>query len=210
MRRPALLTMLALCVALAAGLAWLWLTPQGQLKGVVWTPPAPIKPALDSGAALPATGVDLGQMVTALDRPLFAPTRRPPPPPQAASAPVVDPFPDMRLLATYGNGSVGGAVALVDGRIVRAKLGDAISGWVLKTLSPKGAELVQGGDTRFVELSRVVGNELAAQAAAAGRGAAPPGSYEAVRQREREEARIQVRRMNALRANMGLAPLPEP
>lgn len=207
MTRVALAVLTCLCLALAGALAWLWVTPQGRLKGVQWSPPGPVRPALDAGRPLGGTGVELGQYVAVLDRPLFVPSRRPPPPPQAAPAPVVDPWADLRVLAVYGNGERGGMLAWVDGRIRRAKLGDSFSGWTLKAISPKGAEFAQGSEVRFVELKRSLGHESALALAAKGPASVSP---EAQRQRSADEARQRVRNMNAVRAKYGFPPLPEP
>lgn len=207
MKRAALVTLSVLCLGLAAALAWLWITPQGQLKGVRWQPPAPVRPALDAGQPLGGTGVELGQYVAVLDRPLFVPTRRPPPPLRAASAPLADPWADVRVLAVYGNAERGGMLASVDGRIRRAKVGDTFNGWTLKAISPKGAEFTQGNDVRFVELKRSLGSEPTLAMAGKGPVTASP---EAQRARSADEARQRVRNMNAVRAKYGFPPLPEP
>ena len=207
MRRPLFVGLTALCAGLAALLGWLWVTPQGQLKGVSWQPPAVVKPVLDGGASLGGTGVELGRFVATLDRPLFLPTRRPPPPPQAASAAAVDPFPDVRLLAVYGNAERGGALTAVNGQLRRTKVGDSFSGWTLKSLSPTGAEFARGDEVRSVDIKRVIGSESLALSTG------KPGaamSAEASRQADLEDARRRVRNMNAVRAKYGFAPLPEP
>ena len=77
MKRWTLPLLLALNLGLLAWLASLWFTPDGRLTGVRWQPPPALKPSLDGGSALPATGVELGRYVATLERPLFMPSRRP-------------------------------------------------------------------------------------------------------------------------------------
>ena len=206
MRRPLFLVLSLSCALLAAALVWLWVTPQGQIKGVHWQAPDVVRPSLDGGASLGGTGVELGRYVATLDRPLFLPTRRPPPP-LAASAVAIDPFPDVRLLAVWGNAERGGALTAIDGQLRRTKVGESIAGWTLKSLSSKSAEFVRGDDVRSVEIKRMLGSE--ALALSSGK-AGTPASADGRRQADMEEARRHVRNMNAIRAKYGFAPLPEP
>lgn len=220
MRRMLLPLLLAGNVALALWLAWLWVTPAGQVKGVQWQQPAPLPPALDGDTPLPETGVDTGRYVAMLERPLFSPSRRMPPPPQAASAPpVVDTPPDIRVLGLYGSsadGAVGGMVARIDGQVKRVKVGDAVGRWTLKALRPGEAVLSMGDSEQVYPLRRAAADEPppAADGTRAPAGAAAPPArspqLQAMQEQEKRELRERVRRMNVLRARAGLPPLPEP
>jgi hypothetical protein len=221
MKRHVLLLLAALNLALAALLAWLWLTPQGELRNVRWLPPEPVRPVLADAAPLPAFEIDANRYVATLERPLFAPTRRPPPPPlQAASAPAAEVLPDIRLLGVYGNKDAGGVVASVDGKVRRLRIGEAIGGWSVKGV--RGGELVvaRGDETRSFELKRSTGAEPPAasagsSAAGAGTAAVPatggtPTAGQTAHQKDVERAREQVRRVNVARARKGMRLLPEP
>jgi hypothetical protein len=218
MKRHVLLLLAALNLALAALLAWLWLTPQGELRNVRWLPPEPVRPALADAPPLPAFEIDANRYVATLERPLFAPTRRPPPPQAAAAA--VEPLPDIRLLGLYGGGGAGGAIASVDGKVRRLRVGEAIAGWSLKEVRGRELVLARGDETRSIELKRSTGAEpptaAAAGGGAAGAAAAAPAAggaptaVQAAHNQDIERAREQVRRMNVLRARSGRPPLPEP
>jgi hypothetical protein len=181
-------------LALAAWVGWMWFTPAGQIKGVQWQRPAPLAPSLDADGSLPETGVDASRYVATLERPLFSPSRRmPAPPPPPSAAPVVDAPPDIRV-----------------------KLGEAVGRWTLKALRPGEAVLAAGESEQVYPLLRAASGEpppspIADNAGAAGGSSAPRApAADAMRQRQIEEARANVRRVNALRARMGLPPVPEP
>ena len=218
MRRWALPVLVVVNLALLGWLVSRWLTPAGEWIGVKWTAPAPQRPALEGGLALPQTGVDLSRFVATLEKPLFVATRRPPPPPQAASAPgAADPLTDLRLLGVYGNQQVGGVIFRVDSRVRRLKVGETLNGWTLRSVQANAVELTRGDEVRSIEIKRTAGLEPQPTAADAPvTGAAQPGTgarsaaLEEMQRREREERRAQILRMNALRARMGAPPLPEP
>lgn len=220
MRRLAAPLLGVLALGLLGLLAWLWVTPQGQWVGVKWQPPAPIKPSLDGSAALPQTGVDLTRYVATLERPLFVASRRPPPPPPAASAAVVvDTPPDLRVLGLYGRkgdgATAGGMVARVDGQVKRLRIGDSVGRWTFKALRPGEAVLALGETEQVYPLRRPAPDEppaaTADNAAVPGdRPAAKPAAANPQLQRQIDEARQNLRRVNALRARSGLPPLPEP
>jgi len=217
MRRWALPLLVIVNLALLGWLASRWVTPAGEWLGVKWPSPAAMRPALDGGNALPQTGVDVGRFVATLERPLFVATRRPPPPPQAASAAAVtDPLTDLRLLGVYGNQQVGGVIVRVDSRVRRLKVGESLNGWTLRSVRPDAVELARGDEVRSIEIKRtaVIEPQLASADGAAA-GASPAGNarssaLDEVQRRDREERRAQTMRMNALRARMGVPPLPEP
>ncbi len=213
--------LVALNLALAALLAWLWFTPAGQLRDLRWQPPQPVAPALADAKSLPSTDVDLARFVATLDRPLFVPTRRPPPKPQeVAAAPPPDPLPKIRLLGLYRNEEAGGMIASVDGNVRRVRVGDTVAGnWSLKALRGNEVVVSRGDVERTVALLRNAGSgvETAAETAAVVPGADTSGATSptatarsAARERDLERRREQVRRMNAARARRGMPLLPEP
>ncbi|ODU10755.1 MAG: hypothetical protein ABS84_01925 [Rubrivivax sp. SCN 71-131] len=228
MRRAVLPLLLLANLGLALWLAALWFTPEGRLADLRWQPPPPLPPVLDAGAPLPATGVELSRYVATLEQPLFSPSRRAPPPPQAASAaPVADAPPELRVLGLYGThategeasgGPRGGMIARVDGQVKRVKIGDAIGRWTLKALRPGEAVLAQGDVEHVYPLQRAASTPPPPDAASADNPPREAPSASTPRtpaanpyyQRQVDEARANVRRVNALRARSGLPPLPEP
>lgn len=218
MRQHALPLLLALDLALGGLLAWLWFTPQGDLRNVRWQPPQPVPPALADTKALPTFDVDVARYLATLERPLFLATRRPPPKPEEVAAPPPpDPLPNIRLLGVYGNDGVGGVIANVDGKVRRVRVGDSLSGrWVLKSRDGLRAVVARGDEERTIELVRNAApppeTVAAADTAALGEAAAaaPAPARSAARERDLERRREQVRRMNAARARRGMPPLPEP
>lgn len=221
MRRWALPLLAMLNLGLLGWLASMWFTRDGQLAGVHWRQPEPLKPTLDGDNSLPPTGVEMGRYVATLERPLFSPSRRPPPPPPVASAPpVVDTPPDIRVLGLYGSraegGGAGGMVARVDGQVKRVRVGDSIGRWTLKEIRPGEAVLAAGDAQQVYPLLRSAATEAPPSAVsdnvapAGGPAVTRSGTVDPVRQRQIEEARANVRRMNVLRARSGMPPLPEP
>ncbi|MCU0814468.1 MAG: hypothetical protein MUC32_09195 [Burkholderiaceae bacterium] len=218
MRHYALPLLAALNLALAGLLAWLWLTPDGELRDVRWQPPQPVPPVLADAKPLPAFDIDVVRYLATLERPLFLATRRPPPKPdEVAAAPPPDPMPNIRLLGVYGNDDVGGVIANVDGKVRRVRVGDSLSGrWVLKSRDGLRAVVARGDEQRTIELVRSAApppETVAAtdtDTAAGGEPAAAAPARTAARERDLERRRDQVRRMNAARARRGMPPLPEP
>lgn len=214
-------------LGLAFALAALWFTPEGRLANVRWQPPASVPPALDAGAALPGTGVELARYVATLEQPLFSPSRRPPPRPQVAgaAAPAVDTPPELYVLGLYGTHAGqgtgearGGMIARIDGQVKRVKIGDAIGRWTLKALRPGEAVLALGDSEHVYPLQRTTSATSTPASASADNAPTESSSSATPRipavnsyyQRQVDEARANVRRVNALRARSGLPPLPEP
>ncbi|MDB5944740.1 MAG: hypothetical protein JWQ13_4306 [Ramlibacter sp.] len=211
MRRYLIPLFVAANIALAGVLAWLWVTPQGQVRNVRWTPPAPLRPVLND-SELPSWSVDLGSFVAALDRPLFAATRRPPPKPEEAPAVVADTLGDVRILGLYSTGGTsGGGIVRAEGKIRRVRQGDVLGGWTIKEVRPHELLLARGNEERTLDVKR--GPDLAADvpgapgAGAAGpAGSTPPGGDPGVRRQQ--EADASKAAVNAMRARAGMAPLP--
>ena len=209
MRRRLIPVLLGVNLALAAGLAWLWFTPQGELRDVRWTPPAPIKPVL-AGSPIPAWSADLGSFMAALDRPLFAATRKPPAKPEPPVAVVADTLNDVRVLGLYSNGTAGGAIVRAEGKVRRVRTGDTLGGWTIKEVRPGELVLARGDEQRSLDVKR--GPDLAADTpgASADAGASGPAGPAGPdpNQRRQREANESTARVNAMRARAGLPPLP--
>ena len=207
MRRFLIPSLLGVNVALVAGLAWLWFTPQGTLREVRWTPPAPIKPVLTDAAA-PVWSADLGSFMAALDRPLFAATRKPPAKPEPPVAVVADTLNEVRVLGLYSNGTDGGAIVRAEGKVRRVRPGDTLGGWTIKEVRPAELVLARGDEQRALDVKR--GPDLAADspgAASADSGAGGSAGPDPNQRRQRE-ANESTARVNALRARAGMPPLP--
>jgi hypothetical protein len=210
MRRYLIPSLLVANAALAAGLAWLWVTPQGELRSVRWTPPAAIKPVLTDSAAPPWTA-DLGSFMAALDRPLFSATRKPPAKPEAAAAVVADTLNDVRVLGLYSTGTVGGAIVRAEGKIRRVRPGDTLGGWTIKEVRPAELVLARGDDQRTLDIKRGpdLGPDTPGTATPTASAPSAPGGTGDLNQRRQQEANDSTARVNALRARAGLPPLPQ-
>lgn len=211
MRRYLIPLVLAVDVALAFALAWQWVTPQGQLRDVRWTPPAPIKPVLTDNA-LPTWSADLGSFIASLDRPLFSATRKPPAKPEAVAAAAADTLGDVRVLGLYSFGdSGGGAIVRAQGKIQRLRQGDTLGGWTVKQVRPLELVLARGGESRTLDVKR--GPDLGPDTPAGAGGPAGPQNSGLVTPQQREQQAKQDAdnsraAVNALRARSGMPLLP--
>lgn len=228
---------LAVNVALAAGLGYLW-SDQERWR---WKEPEPLRPPLDDVVAAQSTEpVDVSRFKETLERPLFASTRRPAP--RSPSGPdgqgAADALADVRLLGTYGTGDKGGIVVVRGGKVERIAVGASIGDWKVEGGEGRGAALVRAsGERRQLELSlntaaptppaaagkaggaeaaAAAGADPARAAATAASAAANPAARAApvVPAQASPEAREQLRqqrleRINARRAQRGLPPLTE-
>ncbi|EHL24491.1 hypothetical protein KYG_02437 [Acidovorax sp. NO-1] len=217
--------LLAVNAALALGMAALWFTPEGQVRGTAWTAPAAVVPEIapPSGIAAPKAA-DVSRFLAVLERPLFSPNRRPPPPPaptKADAPPEPDPLANIQLQGVYSTDDGGGGIfARVDGKDRRIAVGTALGGWTVRGIDGLNVTFAKGEDARVV---RLVPAKLGAVAAAPTLpGAVPPAAGQApagqgsatadpvLRQKQEQEERTRARleRMNAARAANGLPPLP--
>ncbi len=157
MTRPATLVLMALNLLLAGLLLWLWLDPNGTVRGVHWQPPAAIRPDLGSlsAASIQRDESDVNRFMAILDRPVFAPTRRPPPPPPPPK-PVVpvraDPLDTIHLYGLFSSAGAGGVIARVEGKTRRVKVSEAVGDWRLKEIRPRDVVFTKGGESRIVPL----------------------------------------------------------
>lgn len=159
MRRVALPLLVILNTGLLCLLAWVWFTPDGQLRGMRWQSPEPVK--VDLQALLPVlpgqAQADTSQFLGMLERPLFSPTRRPPPPPPPPKAEVPEPvnrFAQAKLTGLFEGEGVGGVIINYDGKDRRVPLNGTLDGWKLQSVSGAQAVFAQAGQTRSVPLQR--------------------------------------------------------
>ena len=159
MRRVALPLLVILNAGLLCFLAWVWFTPDGQLRGMRWQSPAPVKVDLQALLpALPGQGqADTSQFLGMLERPLFSPTRRPPPPPPPPKAEVPEPvnrFAQAKLTGVFEGAGVGGIIINYEGKDRRVPLNGTLDGWKLLSVTGAQATFSQRGQTRVVQLQR--------------------------------------------------------
>ena len=179
MRRHALTLLGALNALLLAAIAWVWVTPAGELRNMQWQPPAPVKVDLHALLpSLPGPGqTDTSQFLRMLDRPLFSVTRRPPPPPPPPKVEAPEPvnwFAQAKLTGVYERENGGGIIIFYEGKDRRVPLNGVLDGWKLQSVSGRQASFEKNGQTRVVPLQRA---SLSAYAGLPqSRPAAPPGN----------------------------------
>lgn len=159
MRRVALPLLVILNAGLLCFLAWVWFTPDGQVRGMRWQSPSPVKVDLQALLpALPGQGqADTSQFLGMLERPLFSPTRRPPPPPPPPKAEVPEPvnrFAQAKLTGVFEGAGVGGIIINYEGKDRRVPLNGTLDGWKLLSVTGAQATFSQRGQTRVVQLQR--------------------------------------------------------
>jgi hypothetical protein len=168
MRANAIVAVVAVNVAAAAGLAYLW----SDADRSRWAEPAALPPALEEVAAAPASDAgDVTRFRETIERPLFAANRRPAPKadPATEAQAAADSLKDIRLLGTYGSGERGGIVIVRNGKVERVAVGDSIGGWKLAGGGQgRSAELVRADGQRR-ELQLALNNVAPAAPAAAGK-----------------------------------------
>ena len=195
---------------LSAGLAWMWLDEHGQWRNITWSAPAPLLPEVNQlAAAAVLTGpqaVNPGQYLAILERPMFAPDRRPPPPPDVAPP---DPLANIQLVGVF-SGANGGVLARVDGVVRRVKVNESVGAWILKSVEGRSVTFAQGEQNRQIALEYSVLGERkqlpGGQSPVANRPVVSSAST--VVQQAVDEARERNRRANELRAAHGLPVIP--
>lgn len=223
MRNPATLFIALLDVALAAGLAWLWVDKDLTLRDFHWHPPAAVAPDPASLAALdvqrPADDPERYREI--LERPLFASSRRSPPPPVLVAAPAVKPLTGVRLLGLIeAENSQSAAIVNVEGKNRRLRIGNKLNGWTFDSVSGRAAVFVSdSGENHHLVLVRASGPAPASgsgEAAPSAPGApevqgsaAPAAPVASAVKTIEEQARERLARRNAIRIKNGLPPLKE-
>ena len=199
-------------VLLALGLAALWLDQHAQVRHLGWVAPVAIRSDVGAPTNAAQAGVaSAGALVafmTVLERPLFAPDRRPPPPP--TPAPVSDPLANIQINGIF-SGANAGIVARVDGNLRRVKVNETIGLWTLKSIEGRSITFMQGEESRKLHLAYAPLGVLspAAGAASASASIRPALSVSGAPQNVQDETRERLRRRNEQRISRGLPLLTE-
>lgn len=213
--------LLLLILLLGGGLAWMWFDEQAQLRSLTWVAPKALPPDIKVPAGPPRadlTASDVSQYAVVLERPLFAPDRRPPPPP--APPPPPDPFATIQIQGIF-SGANAGILASADGKSRRVKINETIGNWTLKSIDGREVTFTQGEENRKVRMAyarlnvpvvqAVKANVQAASAPAPASAptTAPVAGAVNLPQKAQDEVRERLRRRNELRTSRGLPPLTE-
>ena len=170
-------------LASGAGLAWLWVDTEGQIKNSQWTAPtkvAAIVPAIAIQEPL-GVGYDEATLGVTIERPLFAVDRKVPPPPAPPPPPPPPPPPDaLKDAHLFGliAGEQGFVILRAEGKIRNVKLNDGVGDWVLKNIQERSAQFERNEEKRTLNLEYAkLGVPVNAAAAAPLPGFAPaPGA----------------------------------
>jgi general secretion pathway protein N len=140
------------------------------MPAVIQTPGAQLPPP----GGNPLWGIPVSALTATRERPIFSPTRRPPaPPPEpvpAAESPPPPPAePEQPLLTLVGTatGETDNVAVVVDQNtknLVRLHIGEAVSGWYLRSIDSRAMTLEK--DNRRVTLTLPAASESAAPAPA--------------------------------------------
>ena len=216
--------LLLLILLLAGGLAWMWFDEQAQLRSLTWVAPKALPPDIKVPAGPPRadlTASDASRYAMVLERPLFAPDRRPPPPPAPpAPPPPPDPFATIQIQGIF-SGANAGIMASVDGKSRRVKINETIGNWTLKSIDGRDVTFTQGEENRKVRMAYARLNAPVVQVAKANAQAAsapapalgppplPVAGAVNLSQKAQDEVRERLQRRNELRTSRGLPPLTE-
>lgn len=203
-------------IGLGLALAWLWVDDTGQPHTQVWTPPAALAPGAFDTDAAPAAATDSNpaQYMAILDRPMFAPDRRPPPASDAAPpSPPPDPLANFTLYGVYGSGELGGILIKSDGRLLRIRTGQDLGEWTVRSIKDREVTLSRADEIRVLKLPHVFGNRPKSDAGLSSLGTAKPPTgppnLQAMQEQAMVEARERQRQNNELRRKAGLPPMKE-
>lgn len=213
--------LLLLILVLAGGLAWMWFDQYGQLRNLAWTAPKALPPDIKVPADPSRAGVAAGDALlfaAILERPLFAPDRRPPPPPPPPiPPPPPDPLANIQIQGIF-SGANAGILVRVEGKTRRVKINETIGQWTLKSIDGRDITFGQGDEKRQLRLAYarlnapipqpVVANAPPLAPAAMPMPAPMPGAVNPTQQAQ-DEVRERLQRRNQLRASRGLPPLTE-
>ena len=211
--------LLSLSLLMGAGLAWLWFDETGQTRDIVWAPPKSLPPdiklPLDIGSG-GTSGANPSTYAVILERPVFAPDRRPPPPP--APPPPPDPLANVQIHGIF-SGASAGILARIDGKVRRVKVSETIGPWTLKSIVGREVTFSQGDEVRQLRLAYA-----RMDAPRPSQAPVPPspganatqapvtnqsGGTTSSTQKQEEERREVLQRRNALRTSRGLPPVTE-
>jgi hypothetical protein len=172
-------------LASGAGLAWLWVDAEGQIKNSQWTQPTKVAAIVPTIAIKEPVGVgyDEATLGVTIERPLFAVDRKVPPPPAPPAPPTPPPPPPppdaLKAAPLFGliAGEQGFVILRAEGKIRNVKLNDGVGDWVLKNIQERSAEFERNAEKRSLTLEYAkLGVQVNAAAAAPLLGvAAAPG-----------------------------------
>ncbi len=213
--------LVAVNVALALLLLFMWVDTSGRLRNVHWNAPKPIKPDLASlvPSLLRPGGDNMGKAWATLERPVFAQSRRPPDVAASVAASAADPLASIQLVGVYGGRSGGGIIARVDNKVRRAVVGDKIGEWTVAQVADREVTFVRGTERRAINLrgpkpAQAPGAAPATQlgtpvtlARPATSAPAPVPPRQTAGQTPEEFERERLRYINELNAQNGLPPV---
>lgn len=144
-------------IASGAGLAWLWVDSEGQIKNSQWTAPTKVVAIVPAIAIQEPVGVgyDEATLSVTVERPLFALDRKVPPPPAPPPPPPPPPPPDaLKDAHLFGliAGEQGFVILRAEGKIRNVKLNDGVGDWVLKNIQERSAEFERNAEKRTLTL----------------------------------------------------------
>lgn len=217
--------LLLLSLLLTGGLAAMWFDQHAHLRNLAWVAPKALPPDIKVPAGPPKVGPgtsDAALFAVILERPLFAPDRRPPPPPPPPKpAPPPDPLADIQIMGIF-SGENSGIIARIEGKMRRVKISEAVGSWTLKSIADRDVVFAQGDQNRKLRMAYARLDTPAPKAAAAvakppsvpgpppmtGAANLPPQLQDPT-QRLQDATRERLRRRNEIRASRGLPPLTE-
>jgi hypothetical protein len=204
----------------------MWFDERAQLRQLTWAAPKPLAPDIKVPAGPPKTESTAGEAspyAVILERPIFAPDRRPPPPPPPPAPPTPpDPMANIQILGVF-SGEMPGILARVDGKVRRIKIAETIGSWTLKSISDRDVTFSQGEELRQMRLAFVrldtpappvnTSNATQGPAPAPASAAIPAANAAQIgarfMQNQQDENRAVLQRRNELRASRGMPPLTE-
>ena len=144
-------------LASGAGLAWLWVDTEGQIKNSQWTAPTKVSAIVPAIAIQEPVGVgyDEATLGVTIERPLFAVDRKVPPPPAPPPPPPPPPPPDaLKDAHLFGliAGEQGFVILRAEGKIRNVKLNDGLGDWVLKNIQERSAQFERNEEKRTLSL----------------------------------------------------------
>lgn len=200
--------MLLLALLLSGYLAWMWVDEHAHLRNLNWAPPkalppdikAPTSPQKNTAASNPALYAVL------MERPVFAPDRRPPPPP--APPPPPDPLADIQISGIF-SGANAGILARIGGKLRRVKVNEDVGSWTLKSIDGRDITFTQGTNNRQLRLAYArLNTPIQTPVAVANKAPGSPAPTGAPLD-PRDEARERLRVRNEARAARGFPPIVE-
>ena len=202
-------TLLLVNLLALAGLAYLWVDEHGHVRNISWVAPAPIKPVISTASTFDQSTLnnDPTLFAATLQRPLFAPDRRPPPPVlPPPPPPPPDPLADARLVGLIA-GEAGGVLINAEGKTRRINLTQKLGEWTLQAVADRNATFARGDETRVMRMEYA---RLGAPAPVATRPANPttgglagmPNNMIENARRAAEEDAAKNRDLEAMRARM--------